>query len=321
MTAALEVRGLKTHFFTRSGAVKAVDGVDLSIERGRVLGLVGESGSGKSVTGLSILGLIDHPGRIVEGSVRLDGQELVGLDRDASRRVRGRRIAMIFQDPMMTLNPVLRVGTQMSMALRAHETVSNAVVRERSLKALGKVGLPAPEQCLAAYPHQLSGGMRQRVAIAIALLHSPSVIVADEPTTALDVSIQAQILQEMQRLGAETGVALVWITHDLAVVSSLAHDIAVMYAGRIVEYGPTADVLAQPRHPYTRGLLDSVPGEAEPGEKLAQIPGSIPALIDLPPGCAFRARCSRATGACETMPEIADIGGRLARCFHPLEAA
>ena len=321
MTAALEVRGLKTHFFTRSGAVKAVDGVDLTIERSRVLGLVGESGSGKSVTGLSILGLIDHPGRIVEGSVKLDGQELVGLDRDAARRVRGRRIAMIFQDPMMTLNPVLRVGTQMSMALRAHETVSNDTARERSVRALSRVGLPTPEQCLAAYPHQLSGGMRQRVAIAIALLHSPSVIVADEPTTALDVSIQGQILQEMQRLGAETGVALVWITHDLAVVSSLAHDIAVMYAGRIVEHGPTADVLAQPRHPYTRGLLDSVPGEAKPGEKLAQIPGSIPALIDLPPGCAFRARCSRASGACEAMPEIAEIGGRLARCFHPLEAA
>ena len=322
MTAALEVRGLKTHFFTRGGVVKAVDGVDLSIERGRVLGLVGESGSGKSVTGLSILGLIDLPGRIVEGSVRLDGQELVGLDRDAARRMRGRKIAMIFQDPMMTLNPVLKVGTQMSMALRAHESMSSDAIRQRSLAALGTVGLPAPEQCLTAYPHQLSGGMRQRVAIAIALLHSPSVIVADEPTTALDVSIQSQILQEMQRLCDQTGVALVWITHDLAVVSSLAHDIAVMYAGRIVEAGPAEDVLAEPRHPYTRGLLDSVPGEAKPGEKLAQIPGSIPALIDLPPGCAFRARCGRADQACETMPEIVDLGGgRQARCVHPLEAA
>ena len=322
MMAALEVRGLKTHFFTRNGVVKAVDGVDLRIEPGRVLGLVGESGSGKSVTGLSILGLIDPPGRIVEGSVKLDGQELVGLDRDAARRVRGRKIAMIFQDPMMTLNPVLRVDTQMSMALRAHESLSKGSIRERSLAALGRVGLPAPEQCLNAYPHQLSGGMRQRVAISIALLHSPSVIVCDEPTTALDVSIQGQILQEMQRLGAELGVALVWITHDLAVVSSLAHDIAVMYAGRIVEHGPTEDVLANPRHHYTRGLLDSVPGEGTPGEKLAQIPGSIPALIDLPPGCAFKARCGRADGACETMPEIADLGsGRGARCVHPLEAA
>ena len=322
MTAALEVRGLKTHFFTRMGAVKAVDGVDLSIERGRVLGLVGESGSGKSVTGLSILGLIDPPGRIVEGSVKLDGQELVGLDREAIRQVRGRKVAMIFQDPMMTLNPVLRVGSQMFMALRAHESVSDATAREHALVALGKVGMPEPEQCLAAYPHQLSGGMRQRVAIAIALLHNPSVIVADEPTTALDVSIQSQILQEMQRLGAETGVALVWITHDLAVVSSLAHDIAVMYAGRIVESGPAEDVLAEPRHPYTRGLLDSVPGEAKPGEKLAQIPGSIPALIDLPPGCAFRARCAHADSVCETMPEITDLGrGRAARCFHPMEAA
>ena len=322
MTAALEVRGLKTHFFTRSGTVKAVDGVDLRIERGRILGLVGESGSGKSVTGLSIIGLIDPPGRIVEGSVRLDGQDLVGLDRDAARSIRGRKIAMIFQDPMMTLNPVLRIGTQMSMALRAHDTLSADAVRERSLAALGRVGLPTPEQSLAAYPHQLSGGMRQRVAIAIALLHNPSVIVADEPTTALDVSIQAQILQEMQRLGAETGAALVWITHDLAVVSSLAHYIAVMYAGRIVESGPAEDVLAEPRHPYTQGLLDSVPGEAEPGAKLAQIPGSIPALIDLPAGCAFRARCSRADGACTTMPEMSDLGhGRAVRCFHPIEAA
>ncbi|MSP49536.1 MAG: ABC transporter ATP-binding protein [Alphaproteobacteria bacterium] len=320
MTAALEVRGLKTHFFTRDGVVKAVDGVDLTIAPGRVLGLVGESGSGKSVTGLSVLGLIDPPGRIVEGSVRLEGQELVGLNREAARRVRGRKIAMIFQDPMMTLNPVLRVDTQMFMALRAHEPVPKDAARQQALAALGRVGLPDPEQCLTAYPHQLSGGMRQRVAIAIALLHSPSVIVADEPTTALDVSIQGQILQEMQRLSADTGVALVWITHDLAVVSSLAHDIAVMYAGRIVEQGPAEDVLAAPRHPYTRGLLDSVPGEAQPGKKLAQIPGSIPALVDLPPGCAFRARCSRADSACETMPEIADLGGaRAVRCFHPLE--
>jgi peptide/nickel transport system ATP-binding protein len=319
---ALEVRGLKTHFFTRGGAVKAVDGVDLSIERGRVLGLVGESGSGKSVTGLSILGLIDGPGRIVEGSVKLDGQELVGLAPDAIRRVRGRKIAMIFQDPMMTLNPVLRIDTQMTMALRAHETVSKEEARERSLAALRRVGLPGPEQALASYPHQLSGGMRQRVAIGIALLHNPSVIVADEPTTALDVSIQGQILQEMQRLCDETGVALMWITHDLAVVSSLAHDIAVMYAGRIVEFGPAEEVLAEPRHPYTRGLLDSVPGEARPGEKLAQIPGSIPALIDLPPGCAFRARCSRADAVCETMPEIVDLGqGRAVRCFHPVPVA
>ncbi|MCK6450125.1 MAG: ABC transporter ATP-binding protein [Alphaproteobacteria bacterium] len=318
----LEVRGLKTHFFTRGGVVKAVDGVDFSVARGRVLGLVGESGSGKTVTGLSLIGLIDPPGRVVEGSVRLGGQELIGLAPDALRRVRGRRIAMIFQDPMMTLNPVLKVGTQLSMALRAHEAVSADAVRRRSTAALGRVGLPSPEACLDAYPHQLSGGMRQRVAIAIAMLHRPDVIVADEPTTALDVSIQGQILHEMQSLAAETGVALVWITHDLAVVSSLAHDIAVMYAGRIVEYGAADEVLSAPRHPYTRGLLESVPGEAAPGSELLQIPGSIPALVDLPPGCAFRARCRRADGSCETMPEIvADGAGRTLRCHHPLEAA
>ncbi|MGQ0675719.1 MAG: ABC transporter ATP-binding protein [Rhodospirillales bacterium] len=322
MTAALEVRGLRTHFFTRDGVVKAVDGIDLSLERGKVLGLVGESGSGKSVTGLSIVGLVDPPGRVVEGSVRLDGLELTSLGPDALRQVRGRKIAMIFQDPMMSLNPVLRVGTQLSMALRAHEPLAAGEVRRRSTLALGRVGLPSPEQCLDTYPHQLSGGMRQRVASAIALLHRPDVIIADEPTTALDVSIQGQILQEMQRLSAETGVALIWITHDLAVVSSLAHDIAVMYAGRIVEQGPADEVLAAPRHPYTRGVLDSVPGELTPGRALAQIPGSIPALIDLPPGCAFRARCSRANEACTAMPEIAACGaGRWVRCFHPLEAA
>ena len=322
MTGVLEVRCLRTHFFTRGGVVKAVDGIDLSLARGRVLGLVGESGSGKRVTGLSIVGLIDPPGRVVEGSVRLAGRELTGLGADALRQVRGRQVAMIFQDPMMSLNPVLRVGTQLAMALRAHERLAAAEVRRRSVQGLGRVGLPSPEQCLDAYPHQLSGGMRQRVAIAIALLHRPEVIIADEPTTALDVSIQGQILQEMQRLSAETGVALIWITHDLAVVSSLAHEIAVMYAGRIVEQGPAEEVLAAPRHPYTRGLLDSVPGELTPGSTLAQIPGSIPALIDLPPGCAFRARCARADGACMAMPEIAACGGdRLVRCFHPLEAA
>jgi peptide/nickel transport system ATP-binding protein len=322
MTALLEVRGLRTHFFTRDGVVRAVDGVDLSLERGRVLGIVGESGSGKSVTGLSILGLIDHPGRIVAGSIRLAGRELIGMQPGEIRQVRGRRISMIFQDPMMTLNPVLRIRTQMSMALRAHENLSAGEVRTRSIATLGRVRLPSLEQCLDAHPHQLSGGMRQRVAIAIALLHRPDAIIADEPTTALDVSIQAQILHEMQRLAAETGVALIWITHDLAVVSSLAHDIAVMYAGRVVESGPASAVLGAPSHPYTRGLLESVPGETKPGGKLAQIPGNIPSLLDLPPGCAFRARCALADAACATMPGLAAIApDRAVRCIRPLAAA
>jgi peptide/nickel transport system ATP-binding protein len=316
---ALEVRGLRTHFFTRAGAVKAVDGVDLSIERGRVLGLVGESGSGKSVTGLSILGLIDPPGRIVEGSVRLDGQELVGLDPDAVRQVRGRKIAMIFQDPMMTLNPVLRVDTQMTMALRAHAPVSKAEARERSLAALRRVGLPAPEQSLASYPHQLSGGMRQRVAIAIALLHKPDLIVADEPTTALDVTIQAQILFEMQLLCRQTRTALIWITHDLSVVAGLADRIAVMYAGRIVEKGRVDDVLDRPLHPYTAGLIGSVPSRNRKGVPLAQIAGMTPSLLRLPPGCAFKSRCGRASAHCDGMPELKDWRpGQKARCVHPL---
>ncbi|MCC7272522.1 MAG: ABC transporter ATP-binding protein [Alphaproteobacteria bacterium] len=318
MTAPiLEVRGLATHFFTRAGIVKAVDGVDLAVARGRVLGLVGESGSGKSVTGFSLIGLVDAPGRIVAGSIRLDGRELVGLPPAALRALRGRRIAMVFQDPMMTLNPVLRVGTQMAMALDAHAHLPRAARRIRCRDALGRVGIPSPDERLAAYPHQLSGGMRQRVAIAMALLNEPDMVIADEPTTALDVSIQGQIVHEMQRLVADTGIALLWITHDLAVVSALADDIAVMYAGRIVERGPARDVLAEPRHPYTRGLLDSVPGEVPPGGRLPQIPGSTPALRELPPGCAFRGRCGRASAACTTMPEL-PAGERSVRCHHPL---
>jgi peptide/nickel transport system ATP-binding protein len=249
MTAVLEVAGLKTHFFTRAGVVKAVDGVDLSLARGRVLGLVGESGSGKSVTGFSLIGLVDAPGRVVAGSIKLAGQELVGLETEALRRIRGRRIAMIFQDPMMSLNPVLTIGSQMAMALRVHDPVSSAEARRRAADALGLVGIPAPEERLDAYPHQFSGGMRQRVAIAIALLHRPEVIIADEPTTALDVSIQAQIIAEIRRLVDETGTALIWISHDLAVVAGLADEIAVMYAGRVVERGPVDDVLDRPLHP------------------------------------------------------------------------
>jgi peptide/nickel transport system ATP-binding protein len=318
--SVLAVKGLRTHFHTRSGAVPAVDGVSFELERGRVLGLVGESGSGKSVTGFSILGLIDPPGRIIGGSIRLDGQELVGLAQDELRKLRGRRMAMVFQDPTTTLNPVLSIGQQMTLALRAHEPVSASDARRRARDALGLVGIPSPEERLDAYPHQFSGGMRQRVAIAIAMLHRPDLIIADEPTTALDVSIQAQILHEMQRLVRESGTALLWITHDLAVISGLADDICVMYAGRIVERGRTAELLQRPRHPYTRGLLDSVPSLAEPGQELRQIPGTTPNLLGIVPGCAFRTRCGRADTVCVTMPELAETG-RAARCHHPLEPA
>jgi peptide/nickel transport system ATP-binding protein len=313
----LEVRGLQTHFFTHGGVVKAVDGVDLRVRSGEIVGLVGESGSGKTITGFSVIGLIDPPGRIVNGSIRYLGEELVGASETRLRQLRGKAISMIFQDPMMTLNPVLRVDTQMVEAIHAHEKASAAAARARARDALAMVGIPAPEERLLAYPHQLSGGMRQRVAIAIALLNRPRLIIADEPTTALDVTIQAQILFEVQKLCRETGTALVWITHDLAVVSGLADRIAVMYAGRIVESGSTADVIRRPAHPYTQGLIDSIPTRATHGSLLRQIPGMTPSLLHLPPGCAFRPRCPRATDLCLTVPQPAAFAGdRSVRCWH-----
>jgi peptide/nickel transport system ATP-binding protein len=319
----LDVEGLCTRFLTRAGVVNAVQDVSFSVRRGEILGLVGESGAGKSMTGYSIMGLIDPPGKVVAGRILFEGRELSTLSPEAMRQLRGNRIAMIFQDPMMTLNPVLRIDTQMIEAIRAHAKVSRSAARERSLAALIKVGIASPAERLESYPHQFSGGMRQRVAIAIALLNEPALIIADEPTTALDVTIQGQILFEMQKLSRETGAALVWITHDLSVVAGLADRICVMYAGRIVEEGATVDVLTSPRHPYTRGLLDSVPANALPRERLRQIPGTTPSLLDPGPGCAFRSRCTRAQADCEYDPEMRPLGapGQAARCFHPLEAA
>ena len=317
-TSLLDVRDLMTAFATRDGELRAVDGVSLTLERGEILGLVGESGSGKSVTGFSILGLVDPPGRVLGGTVRFEGKELVGADPETLRSLRGRRIAMIFQDPMMTLNPVLSVETQMVETVLAHERVSRANARERALAVLGQVGIAAPAERLAQYPHQFSGGMRQRVAIAIALLHRPSLIIADEPTTALDVTVQGQILYEMQRLVRDAGSALIWITHDLAVIAGLADRVAVMYAGRIVEEGPVGDVLDAPLHPYTRGLIDSVPANNPVGWRLRQIPGMTPSLLHLDTGCAFRSRCARAVPACKAMPELALATGRRVRCVRPL---
>ena len=239
----LDVDNLHTHFFTRRGLVRAVDGISFQVHKGEVVGLIGESGSGKSVTGFSIMRLVDAPGRIVEGQIRFLGHDLASLTERQMRNLRGSRIAMIFQDPMMTLNPVLRIDTQMIDAVLAHDNVSKAEARIRARDALGKVGIPSPEERLKAYPHQFSGGMRQRVAIAIAMLHKPELLIADEPTTALDVTIQGEILSEMQKLCKESGTSLIWITHDLAVVAGLAHSICVMYAGKIVEYGPVDDVL------------------------------------------------------------------------------
>jgi peptide/nickel transport system ATP-binding protein len=317
--AALRVENLHTHFHTRGGVVKAVEDVSFSVAPGKILGLVGESGSGKSMTGYSIMGLVDAPGRVVSGRVLLGANNLLALAPQDMRKIRGNRVSMIFQDPMMTLNPVLRIDTQMIEAIQAHADVSRSAALERARDALERVGIPAPAQRLLAYPHQFSGGMRQRVAIAIALLNKPDVIIADEPTTALDVTIQGQILFEMQKLARESGTALIWITHDLSVIAGLADDICVMYAGRIVEQGSVDQVLDVPLHPYTQGLIASVPGASRRGEPLQQIPGMTPSLLDLAPGCAFRERCSRADGACVQDPALSGpAAGRRVRCFHPL---
>lgn len=320
MSALLEIRDLATHFAAATGTVKAVDGVSFDVNAGEIVGLVGESGSGKTITGFSILGLIDAPGRIVAGSIKLEGRELVGLPQGELRKLRGKRIAMVFQDPSTALNPVLSIGEQMRMALAAHESVGRAAADKRARDLLARVGIPEPAKRLDAYPHQLSGGMRQRVAIAIALLNRPSLIVCDEPTTALDVSIQAQILAEMRDLARDFGTALIWISHDLATVSALASRLIVMYAGRIVEDGPIGAILRSPRHPYTRGLLDSLPSMAAPGQELRQIPGSMPSLANLPPGCAFAPRCTHADAACNAAPPERRDGERGWRCHHPLIA-
>lgn len=271
----LNVSGLKTWFDTPKGTVKSVDGVNLSLRRGKILGLVGESGSGKSVTGFSLLGLVEQPGRVVEGRIDFKGEDLRTALPARLRALRGDRIAMIFQDPMMTLNPVLRVSTQMIETVLAHRKMSRADARARARDALGLVGIPHPEERLDAYPHEFSGGMRQRVAIAIALLHEPDLIIADEPTTALDVTIQSQILAEIKKLTREMGLGMIWISHDLGVVAALAQNIAVMYAGRIVEHGTTDQVLDQSRYPYTHGLIASTP--------MANVRGSLCAKSPAPP--------------------------------------
>jgi peptide/nickel transport system ATP-binding protein len=295
--------------------------VSFALGRGQVLGLVGESGSGKSVTGFSIMGLIDAPGRIDGGQVLFKGQDLTRMPPSSQRELRGNRISMIFQDPMATLNPVLRVDAQMTEAVHAHRHTSQREALELSGETLRQMGISSPDERLRAYPHQMSGGMRQRVTIAIALLHGPDLIIADEPTTALDVTIQAQILAEVQKLVRERGTSLIWISHDLSVVAGLADRIAVMYAGRIVEQGAVDDVLDHPQHPYTQGLIGSLPSANKRGQRLRQIPGMAPSLLAMPEGCAFAPRCGRASAACAQRPEMtqprADRPGHTVRCFHP----
>jgi len=316
----LAVSHLQTRFKTQAGIARAVDDVSFSVMPGQIMGLVGESGSGKSMTGYSIMGLIDAPGEVTGGSIELQGRELRGLGAEAMRAIRGNRIAMIFQDPMMTLNPVLRIDTQMIEAVLAHERVSQADARALARDALARVGIPSPDERLLSYPHQFSGGMRQRVAIAIALLNKPDLIICDEPTTALDVTIQGQILYEMQKLCRESGTALIWITHDLSVVAGLADTVCVMYAGKIVESGTVDQVLDHPRHPYTLGLIASAPSRNPKGQPLKQIRGMTPSLLDLPTGCAFRERCDRASETCLAEPPLEEFDGRSLRCFHPVSA-
>ena len=312
------IDGLTTQFQTGAGVVTPVDGVSFTLQRGEILGLVGESGSGKSITGYSIMGLIDPPGKVTGGSIRFKGQELRQCTSKQMRELRGNRIAMIFQDPMMTLNPVLRIDTQMMEAVLAHRRMSREAARALCRDALSRVGIPSPDERLKSYPHQFSGGMRQRVAIAIALLNAPDVIICDEPTTALDVTIQGQILYEMQNLCRELGTALIWVTHDLSVVAGLADKVSVMYAGRIVESGSVEQVLAHSRHPYTHALIASAPSRNPRGRPLNQIRGMTPSLIHLPQGCAFRERCDRATDACLQVPQLQANEGHELRCFHPI---
>jgi oligopeptide/dipeptide ABC transporter ATP-binding protein len=287
----LEVKGLRTSFYTTDGVVRAVDGIDFHVNRGEIMGLVGESGCGKSVTSLSILRLVAKPGRIDAGAVIFDGRDLLGLNNDEMRKIRGDRISMIFQQPQSSLNPVQQAGRQIAEVLEIHRDMKPKVARDRALQLLRMVGIPDPERRLDSYPHELSGGMAQRVMIAMALACEPELLIADEPTTALDVTIQAQILDLIQGLRVETGTAVILITHDLGVVAEMCDRVAVMYAGEIVEQGTTIDLFRDPRHPYTRGLIDSIPVVGRIRDELAVIPGNVPNLIDLPPACRFAPRC------------------------------
>jgi len=323
----LEVVDLRTYFYTRNGLMKAVDGVSFSLASGETLAIVGESGCGKSVTALSVLRLVpDPPGRIVGGSARLDGIDLIGLDETAMRAIRGNQISMIFQEPMTSLNPVMTIGRQISEALILHQRLSRTAAMRRATEMLQLVGIPEPKQRVKEYPHQLSGGMRQRAMIAMALACNPKVLIADEPTSALDVTIQAQILALIGRLQQELGTAVMLITHDLGVVAETAERVIVMYAGRKVEEAPVAALFAEPLHPYTRGLLSSIPRlpsfagrqQAASVERLQEIPGIVPALSNLPPGCTFAPRCAFASELCrQDYPRYEQKrAGHWAACWH-----
>jgi peptide/nickel transport system ATP-binding protein len=297
----LDVNNLEVTFAMRAGSFQAVRGVSFSLDKGEHLGLVGESGAGKSITGFSIINLISKPGFISNGNILFEGRDLAKLSLEEMRRIRGNRISMIFQDPMMTLNPVLTIGTQMMETVLAHRNVSRAQAREIALDRIRQVRISSPERRLSQYPHEFSGGMRQRIVIAISLLTDPALIIADEPTTALDVTIQAEIMELLLDLCTSRQMALILITHDLAVVSQITRNIAVMYAGVIVETGPTAEVIAHPVHPYTQGLINALPQSRRGEKRLRQIPGVMPGLRNLPTGCAFHPRCEYCREICRTV--------------------
>jgi peptide/nickel transport system ATP-binding protein len=320
--AVLEIRDLHVEFGTPDGVVHAVRGVSLSVDRGRTLGIVGESGSGKSVTALTVMGLTRAPNAGISGEVLFDGDDLLKVSSDDLRRIRGKRIAMIFQDPLSSLHPLYRVGWQIVEAIRAHENVTTAVARRRALEALREVGIPSAAERMESYPHELSGGMRQRVMIAMALVLDPEILIADEPTTALDVTVQSQILDLIRSLQEERGTGVVLITHDLGVVAETADEVAVMYAGRIAEHGPLETVLDAPEHPYTWGLLQSIPRlDAPRNERLNAIAGLPPSLIRPPTGCPFHPRCPYAFSVCpRVVPQLVDSQpGHAVACHLPAE--
>jgi oligopeptide/dipeptide ABC transporter ATP-binding protein len=316
----LEIRDLQTHFDTRWGVLKAVDGVSFDLDAGETLGVVGESGSGKSMTALSIAGLVPAPaGRIAGGSIRFNGEELVGKSQEDLRAIRGTELAMVLQDPMASLDPMFRIGDQVGEGLRVHRGMRGAALREKVVGLLRAMRIPSPEERVRAWPHQLSGGMRQRVVGAIGVACEPRLLIADEPTSALDATIQLQYLTLLQELQARTGLAIIFITHDFGVVARLCHRAAVMYAGRIVELAQVDDMFARPRHPYTLGLLASIPDATKPAGRRAAIPGQPPELHRLPPGCPFAPRCARVAPRCEAeRPPHAESAGRHAvACWRP----
>jgi oligopeptide/dipeptide ABC transporter ATP-binding protein len=316
MSALLDVQDLQTHFRTGGGVVKAVDRVSFSIEPGASLGIVGESGSGKTVTSLSIMRLIEPPGFVAGGRILFRGRDMVGLSEREIRAVRGREICLVFQDPMTALNPVYTVGAQVAEALRAHQSLARPQAIERAVELLRLVGIPAPERRVREYPHQLSGGMRQRVTIAMALANEPELLILDEPTTALDVTIQAQILDLVRGLRTRVNTAVLLITHDIGVVIELCEQVVVMYGGRIMERGSVAQVTQAPKHPYTLGLLASIPTRAMRGKRLAAIGGAVPNPLRMPPGCPFQPRCPQAMATCSTDPGLRDPGdGRSVACW------